>query len=167
MILATGWFIRNNPIAAPDRIDLVPISLALYPKVLTPPPFVQAALMFHRSSPLVMTRVPDDSWIALIGVSGPEFGTLFRTRRTSDDKRRTGHITASPVLSWVRLSILSPFFWFSNVTVTRRARRSSAGDECGISRCMASLKVIPFRRMIFVRPGDAVFVISHARIAKK
>ncbi len=115
--------------AAPDRIDLVPISFALYPKVLVPPPFVHAERRLHLSSPLVTTLDPSAFCIVLTGVSGPAFGTLFSTRNTREARRLTGHMTLSPVHTWVRLSILRPFFWFSKVTVTRFAIRICSGDE--------------------------------------
>ncbi|KAI2500643.1 hypothetical protein MHU86_13864 [Fragilaria crotonensis] len=99
MIFATGWSIRNSPIAAPDLIDRVPISPAVYPKVLAPPPFVHAARRLLRSSLLETIRVPFSVWMVPTGVSWPELGTLSRTRRTRDANRRTGHITLSPVLS--------------------------------------------------------------------
>ena len=167
MIFATGWFIRNRPIAAPDRMDLVPISFALYPNVLAPPPFVQADRRLQRSSLLVTTRAPSAPCIVLTGVSGPESETLLNTLRTKEDRRLTGHMTLSPVLSCVRLSILRPFFWFSKVTVTLRAIRRSCDVLCGITRCLASRKTIPLRRMILVRPGVGVAVISQDLIAKK
>ena len=37
MILVTEWSIRKRPIAAPDRIERVPMSDGPYPKVSNPP----------------------------------------------------------------------------------------------------------------------------------
>ena len=155
---------RNKPIAAPDRMDLVPMSPAPYPNVPTPPPLVQEDLSCSLSSSLVTTLRPSVSHMVLTGVSGPAASSVARIRLMIDARRRTGHITGSPVLSWVRLSILRPFFWFSNVTVTREAALSWA-DLCGISLWLASRKITPLRRVILVLPGVGVAVISHDLIA--
>ncbi len=114
-----------------------------------------------------MARAPSAPWKALTGVSGPESGTLLSTLSTKEDSLLTGHMTLSPVLSCVRLSNLRPFFWFSNVTVTLRAIRSSSDDVCGITWCLASRNTIPLRHIILVRPGVGVDVISQDLIAKK
>jgi hypothetical protein len=132
MIFATGWFTKNKPIAAPDRMDLDLMSPAPYPNFPMPPPFVQEDLSCRLSSSLVTTLCPSVSHMVLTGVSGLAASSVARIRLMMDARRRTGHIKGSPVLSWVRLSILRPFFWFSKVTVTREAALSWA-DLCGTS----------------------------------
>jgi hypothetical protein len=103
MILATGWPIKNSPIAAPDRNNLVPMSVAEYPNVVTHPPLVHAVLRPRRRLQLVSTTLFPSLYIVLVGVSGPASGTVLNARWTSEARRSTGHIMTFPVLSCVLL----------------------------------------------------------------
>jgi hypothetical protein len=42
IILSLRWFARKNPMAAPDQMDLVPMSFASCPKTFLPPRVEQA-----------------------------------------------------------------------------------------------------------------------------
>ena len=73
-------------------------------------------------------------------------------------------MTGSPDFSWVLRLFLRPFFWSSNVTVTRRAVvRSSV--PWSISLFVWSRNVMPLSRVIFVLPGVGVSVISQDLMA--
>ncbi len=81
MILATGWFIKNSPIAAPERIDLVPMTDAEYPKTALPPPSVHARrrCILSVSAFIVVGSAPQQH-VVLTGVSGPARGILRKIR---------------------------------------------------------------------------------------
>ena len=73
-IFETGWFlIRNSPIlAAPDRIDRVPISFAENPNAASPPPRVQTDLrVVLRSVEVINLVSPSSVPIVLMDVVSP------------------------------------------------------------------------------------------------
>ena len=99
MILWTGWFMRNSPIAAPDRMDFVPISSELYPNVFFPPNIVHVDRNWSRRVVLVIWWVsPFSIRNALMVEFGPAFGIVRKMRDTIDAIRLTGQRTLSFVL---------------------------------------------------------------------
>jgi hypothetical protein len=97
MILWTEWSVRKRDIAAPDRRDFVPMSLALNPKVFSPPSKEQVDRMNRRSASLVMKLVRVARNTELIGESRLVLGTRRCMRSMRDASLRTGHSTVSVV----------------------------------------------------------------------
>jgi hypothetical protein len=125
MILVTEWSIKNSPIAAPERMDLVPMSIGPYPKVSNPPRRAQEDLRCLRSRVLGRRTVRDPASVVLIVVLGFALGKRRCIRWTREESWVTGQRTESPLRVWVRLSSLHPFFWFWKVSVTYRDWLSS------------------------------------------
>jgi hypothetical protein len=74
MILVTEWSIRKRPIAAPDRIDRVPMSDGPYPKVSNPPRRVHEDLRCLRRRVLGSNTVRVPANVVFIVVVGPALG---------------------------------------------------------------------------------------------
>ena len=70
MILVTEWSIRNKPMAAPERMDLVPMSSGPYPKVSNPPRRAQEDLRCLRRRLLGSRTVRVPASVVLIVVVG-------------------------------------------------------------------------------------------------
>ena len=167
MILWTGWFIKKSDMAAPDRSDFVPMSSASNPNTFFPPISVHVVRMWVLSSSLVMWVVFVDIRVTLIWAFSPASGINRRIRVTRDTRFLTGHSTGSFVRWWVRLSIFNPFFWFSNVRVTRSADNINSGQLCSSSLWLTSRNTTPRSLITLVLPGSGVDVISQDRIATK
>jgi hypothetical protein len=114
----TLWFIKKSPMAAPERIDRVPMSSGPYPKVSNPPSREHEDRRCLRRSVLGSNTVRSPASVVLILVLGSASGKRRWIRWTRDASWITGQRTGSPLRVWVRLSSLHPFFWFWKVSVT-------------------------------------------------
>lgn len=130
------------------------------------PAAVQVDLMCDRRLVLVTEPVVLMRQIALMGVVGAADGTFRRMRETIDASRRTGHNKSSEVRWCVLRSFFVPFFWFSNVKVTRSAE-ARLPVVWAIMELFVALKTTPRSLMMWVRPGVRVVVHSQDLIAKK
>ena len=107
--------------AAPDRMDLVPISDAVKPKVVMPPPRVQELRILSRRNEIVSEKVAPSRCMVLMWVEPSAEGTVASMRLTREERERTGHSRGSWERCWVRFSLRSSVFWKVKVTVTRVA----------------------------------------------
>jgi hypothetical protein len=116
--------------AAPDRIDRVPILDGPYLKVSNPPSRVHKDRRCLRRRVLESNtnRVPAN--IVLMVVVGFALGKRRLMRCTRDNSWMTGHRTGSLLRVCVCLSSMHPFFWFWKVIDTYRDW-ASAGSSCG------------------------------------
>jgi hypothetical protein len=122
----TGWPARKRAMAAPDRMDLVPISCGAYPKVLGPWSSRHVLRNWWQRMAWVIKRGFESRknvFMVVVGDRGEGSGFVLMRRRTSEDAARTGHRIGSWVASWVRVSFFLAFFWSSKVMETRVAVR--------------------------------------------
>ena len=101
------------------------------------------------------------------GVSSVAKGTVFRIRLIAEQNRRTGQRTGSLVRHCVRASILIPFFWSMNVTVTNSAKVDRKGESLLMGRLSLPQNWMQPSVRSLVRPGLGAFECSHDRAAKK
>ena len=99
-------------------------------------------------------------------MSGPAPGTWSMIRWTAEAHRRTGQSTGSPERWWVLESIFFPFFWLTNVMVTKD-EWNRRDDVSGMISLLDDLNAMHLRVKSLVLPGDGVLECSQALIAKK
>jgi hypothetical protein len=119
IILAGEWLAKKSDMAAPDRIDLLPMSAGPKPNSSLPPCAAQTERMRRRTKVLVMSRGFDLLYQVHTGVSSLKSGTVQISRWRTAAQRSTGQRSGSPVLRWVLASSFLPFFWSAKTTVMK------------------------------------------------
>ena len=99
-------------------------------------------------------------------VFGAANDTTRYIRSTMEVMRKTGHITMSPVLWWVRQSVCIYFSWSSKVSVTLSATNRRV-EWWPLSLFALSWKITPLRLMTFIWQESGVSVNLQDGIAKK
>ena len=118
MILVGCLLVRKRAIAAPERIDLFPTSIALNPNASRSPPILQHHRIIFSVNSLVISPVFTlQDVVAQMKVSLFASGTNQSILRMILLKRRTGQRDPSSVRRCVLFSNFSPFFWSSKVIV--------------------------------------------------
>ncbi len=131
MIAKTGTFPRYMAIAAPDRMECVPIS-CVQMRSLSSPIATTPSSSADSTSLLVMCESFPRVRVAETGVDGDESG-YDRILVTIFAYWVTGQSTTSFVLHWVIVSFLRAFFWVTKMMATRSAVGRTTVLSCLIS----------------------------------
>ena len=159
-----------SDMAAPDLIDLVPISLPLNPYLFAASGAAQTLLRSWVTLSAVTSSLDLKSCTlyeqtVILLPEGPGKSSLCL--RITLAHAAMGHRTGSPDRRWDLRSILVPFFWSTKHIVTNSALSDSSGSSWLITALSLPRNVTFSAVSRFVLPGVSVLQNSHARMAKK